>query len=130
MLLPALSKVTLASATVRLVVLPARTVELVTCVNVPLEVLMANAPVLSTLPNTILALPLICVVPPAVKLLSASIRKPFEPACVVVPDRVNAVAAVADAFTIDTPSMNSLLARPAPVRLRLLPVDEILDSLK
>ncbi len=91
---------------------------------------MLKAPVLRRLLNTIFALPLICVVPPAVKVLSASILKALEHACVVVPDKVNAVAAVADAFTIDTPSIPSLLARPAPVRLTLLPVDEILASFK
>ena len=130
MVLPVLSKVTSAACTVNWLVLAACTLEFATWVRLPPEVLMLNAPELSTLPSTMLALPLMCVAPPAVKVLSASMRKALEPVWVVVPTMVNAVAAVAVAFTIDTPSIPSWLARPAPVRLTLLPVDAILASLR
>ena len=69
MLLPALSKVTLALATVTPVVPAADTVVPAVCVTLPLVVLMLKAPVLLRLPNTMGALPLICIAPPEVNVL-------------------------------------------------------------
>ena len=121
MSLPVLFKVTSAFCTVTLVVLSANTVVPATWLTEPLVVLMLKAPVLSTLPSTIAALPLSCVAPPAVSVLCASIRSAAEVVCVVVPDTSKLVAAWTVEFTIETPEALDALFE-VPTKLKAPPV--------
>ena len=125
MSLPVLFNVTSAFCTVTLVVLSVNTVVPVTWLTEPPVVLMFKAPVLSTLPSTIAALPLSCVAPPDVSVLCASIFKADDVACVLVPETVNVVAAVTLELIIETPdALDALLA--APAKLTAPPViDEV-----
>ena len=97
----------------------------------PLVVLMLKAPVLSILPNTSGALPLICIVPPAVSELCAPIVKADEAACAVAPVTFNCVAAdTLDVCVIQTPSAPAFTPRPDPFKLTLLPVELTVASCK
>ncbi len=131
MLLPVLSKVTLALATVRPVVSAAETVVPAVWVTLPLVVLMVKAPVLLRLPNTIGALPLICIAPPEVSVLWVPMLKAEESACNVAPVTVNCVAAVKlDVCVIHTPFAPAFTPRPVPFKLTLLFVELMVEPFK
>ena len=131
MLLPALSKITLALATVKPVVPAADTVVPAVCVTLPLVVLMVKAPVLSRLPSTMGALPLICIVSPAVSVAWSPMVKANEATCDVAPVTVNCVAAIKlDVCVIHTPFAPALAPRPLPFKLTLLAVELTVEPFK
>ena len=131
MWLPALSKVTSALFTLRLVVSAADTVVPAVWVTLPLLVLMLNAPVLLRLPNTMGASPLICITPPDVSVVWSPMVKADEAACEVAPVTVNCVAAVKlDVCVIHTPFAPALTPRPVPFKLPLLPVELTVEPFK
>ena len=131
MLLPALSKVTLALPKVRLVVPAAATVVPAVWVKLPFVVLMLKAPVLLRLPNTMGALPLICITPPEVSVVWPPMVKADEAAWDVAPVTVNCVAAVRlDVCVINTPSAPAFTPRPVPFKLTVLVVELTVEPFK
>ena len=131
MLLPPLSKLTSALPTVKLVVPAADTKVPAVWVTFPLVVLMLKALVLLILPKTIGALPLICIVPPAVSVLWAPIVKADEATCEVATVTDSCVVAeTLDVCVIQTPSAPAFTPRPAPFKLTLLPVELTVEPSK